>query len=84
MNKLFDIQQIIIGQFEKRSLYYREVFKRINLDNYITGIVGSRGIGKTTFLLQHAIEKGAKEGRVLYVSGKYELNFFILFTFNTR
>lgn len=68
MNKLFDIQQIIIGQFEKQSFYPREVFKRINLDNYITGIVGSRGIGKTTFLLKYAIENGAKEGRALYVS----------------
>ncbi len=68
MNKLFDIQQIIIGQFERRPFYDREIFKKINLDNYITGIVGSRGIGKTTFLLKHAIEKGAKEGRVLYVS----------------
>jgi uncharacterized protein len=68
LHKLFEIQQIIIGQFEKRSFYSREVFKRINLDNYVTGIVGSRGIGKTTFLLHYAIEKGAKEGLSLYVS----------------
>lgn len=68
MNKLFDIQQIIIGQFEKQPFYSREVFKEINLDNYITGIVGSRGIGKTTFLLKYAIEHRAKEGLALYVS----------------
>ena len=68
MNKLFDIQQIIIGQFENQPFYAREVFKQINLDNYITGIVGPRGIGKTTFLLKHAIEMGAKDGRALYVS----------------
>lgn len=68
MNKLFDIQQIIIGQFEKQPFYFREIFKQINIDNYITGIVGSRGIGKTTFLLKRAIENGAKEGLALYVS----------------
>lgn len=68
MNKLFDIQQIIIGQFEKQPFYSREVFKKINLDNYVTGIVGSRGIGKTTFLLKNAINNGAKEGLALYVS----------------
>lgn len=68
MNRLFDIQQIIIGQFERQPFYFREVFKRLNLDNYVTGIVGARGIGKTTFLLKTAIEHGAREGRALYVS----------------
>lgn len=68
MNKLFDIQQIIISQFERQPFYARDVFKRINLDNYITGIVGPRGMGKTTFLLKYAIDSGAKEGLALYVS----------------
>jgi len=68
LNKLFDIQQIIFGQFEKQAYYPRKVFQRINLDNFATGIVGSRGIGKTTFLLKHAIDNGAREGRALYVS----------------
>lgn len=68
LNKLFDIQQLIISQFEKQPFYPRQVFQEINLDNYVTGIVGPRGIGKTTFLLKYAIEKGAKEGLALYVS----------------
>lgn len=68
MEKLFDIQQIIISQFEKRPFYAREIFKKIHLENYVNGIVGSRGIGKTTFLLKYVIEKGAKEGLALYVS----------------
>ena len=68
MNKLFDIQQIIIGQFEKLPFYSREVFKTINIDNFVTGIVGPRGIGKTTFLLKYAIDNGAKEKASLYVS----------------
>lgn len=68
MNKLFEIQQIIIGQFEKQPFYAREIFKRIRLDNYVNGIVGPRGVGKTTFLLKYVLEKGAKEGLALYVS----------------
>lgn len=68
MNKLFDIQQIILGQFQKQPFYARKVFETINLDNYVTGIVGPRGIGKTTFLLKHALENGAGERLALYVS----------------
>jgi len=68
MEKLFDIQQVIISQFEKRPFYQREVFKKIHLDNYVNGIVGARGIGKTSFLLNYVIKHGAKEGLALYVS----------------
>ncbi len=68
MNKLFEMQQIIIGQFEKLPFYAREVFKTINIANFVTGIVGPRGIGKTTFLLKYAIDNGAKEKAALYVS----------------
>jgi predicted AAA+ superfamily ATPase len=68
LQKLFDIQQIIFSQFEKQPFYPRKVFKKINLDNYVTGIVGTRGIGKTTFLLHSALIYGAKERLALYVS----------------
>ena len=40
----------------------------ITLDNAVTGIVGVRGIGKTTNLLKQALMNGAKERRALYVS----------------
>lgn len=68
MNKLFDIQTIILNQFKKSRFYHREVFRTINLKNKLIGIVGARGIGKTTFLLHSIIEAGADDRRALYVS----------------
>lgn len=68
MNQLSDIQKLIIEEFEKLPFYFRAIFEKITLDNRINGIVGSRGVGKTTFLLHTAIKKGAKEGKALYVS----------------
>ncbi len=41
----------MLEQFDADNFYYRHVFSTINLDNAITGILGSRGIGKTTYLL---------------------------------
>lgn len=68
MEKLFDIQQIILEQFEEQSYYSRKVFESITLDNFITGIVGPRGVGKTTFLLHYAMKNGAKKRQALYIS----------------
>ncbi len=68
MEKLFDIQQIIFEQFEEQPYYARRALDSITFDNYVTGIVGPRGIGKTTFLLHYAIKNGAKKRRSLYIS----------------
>ena len=68
MEKLFEIQDIIITGLSKSFYYPRLLFNKINLDNHITGIIGQRGIGKTTFLLQQAIAHGASSRRALYVS----------------
>lgn len=55
-------------QFEQSCFHDRSVFGDITFDNRITGIIGPRGIGKTTFLLEQALEAGAKARRALYVS----------------
>lgn len=68
MEKLFEIQKIIIEQFENQPFYYRDLFNDISINNHVCGIVGARGVGKTTFLLRHAIASGAKKGKALYVS----------------
>lgn len=68
MEALFDIQKIVIEQFEKIDFYERRVFAHIKLDNRINGIVGARGIGKTAFLIKTAIAHGAKTGQALYFS----------------
>lgn len=68
MQALFEYQHIIFSQFNVDSIYHRSLFDQISLDNYVTGIVGSRGVGKTTLLLREALKQGAEAGRALYVS----------------
>ncbi len=68
MDQLFETQKILIEQFEKRPFYHRNQFNEIIENKNITGVVGARGVGKTTFLLWYAIQCGAKERRTLYLS----------------
>jgi predicted AAA+ superfamily ATPase len=68
MEKLFDIKIIILEQFVEQRYYSRKALEGITLDNFVTGIVGARGIGKTTFLLHSVIKNGAKQRRALYLS----------------
>lgn len=65
MQQLFEIQRIILEQFEKLPFYARALFEKITLNNRIVGIVGSRGVGKTTFLLSTVLKNKEKS---LYVS----------------
>lgn len=67
MQSIFEAQQIIISEFEQQNFQHRLIFDEINLDNKLTGVVGACGVGKTTLLLQQAINAGAKQGRALYV-----------------
>ena len=69
MKKLYEIQRVIIEQFAAEMFYARTIFKSINFDNSITGIVGSRGIGKTTYLLHSVVKyNNEKPDSALYVS----------------
>lgn len=77
MEHLFEIQNILIEQFKQSSFYERQCFHHITYDNRLTGIVGPRGIGKTTFLLHQAIKMGAIEKKALYVSAD---NYYLLET----
>ena len=47
---------------------HRYLFHQINWSNRLIGIKGSRGMGKTTLLLQHIKEDFADRSKVLYVS----------------
>ena len=67
MHQLFEIQALLLKQFEQIVIYQREIFKTFQFDNRLNCIIGARGIGKTTFLLKH-IAKHALEGTALYVS----------------
>lgn len=71
MEKLFEVQKIILDQFVKEPFYSRDIFQQITLDNRITGITGSRGIGKTTLMLHNVLQKGALENKALYFSADH-------------
>lgn len=68
MERLFEIQRIILEQIENQPFFVREVFSKFSATQHVCGIVGARGIGKTTFLLHHALRCGAKQREALYVS----------------
>ena len=68
MNALFELQNQLFHDFMDLPFYPRESYQHLTLDNAATGIVGPRGIGKTTLLMQKALEWGALEHRALYVS----------------
>jgi uncharacterized protein len=68
MEKLFEIQKILIEQFEVLPFYWRRIFDTMMMGSKICGIIGARGVGKTTFLLKYAIDNGAKKRKALYVS----------------
>jgi predicted AAA+ superfamily ATPase len=68
MQKLFEIQATILSDFAKETIYKRDVFKSITYDSPITGLVGSRGVGKTTFLLEQVVQHNKEKMTALYVS----------------
>ena len=50
-------------------LVRRELMREINADDRLIGIKGSRGVGKTTFLLQYAREHfGSRDRSCLYIN----------------
>lgn len=68
MHQLFEIQAILLKQFSHQEIYHRKIFDQFYFDNRINCLVGSRGVGKTTFLLEYVKQQGALDNRALYVS----------------
>ena len=68
MEQLLDLQRLLLDQFKQRTFYHREIFSRVNFDNSVTGIIGARGVGKTTFLLQTVLQANIEKTKALYVS----------------
>lgn len=67
MRNLNETQRVIVDQFEQEPFYNREILSSLTFDNQATGIVGARGIGKTTFLLKQALASGLRQGKAFYV-----------------
>ncbi|HHB94058.1 MAG TPA: hypothetical protein ENK88_02840, partial [Campylobacterales bacterium] len=53
--------------------YKRYFFKEVDFSNRLIGIIGDRGIGKTTFLLQYLNELDLPFDKKLYVSAEFLL-----------
>ena len=71
MESLIELQKLLLDQFRQQPFYNRDVFKKVNFDNRVTGIVGMRGVGKTTFLLHTILNKNENKLTALYVSADH-------------
>jgi predicted AAA+ superfamily ATPase len=64
MDTLFEKQQILLAR--TTTAFKRYMYDKIPWESRMVGLVGPRGVGKTTMLLQYIREKNDK--RTLYVS----------------
>ncbi|NCN51136.1 MAG: AAA family ATPase [Candidatus Pacebacteria bacterium] len=66
MNILLQTYQRLLSEVQPE--YYRQFYTDFSLDNRFVGVVGARGVGKTTFLLQYLREHYDSSEKGLYVS----------------
>ncbi|MGB3074098.1 MAG: AAA family ATPase, partial [Chitinophagales bacterium] len=66
MEELFDLHFSLLNK--TNPLFRRDFIDEIEWNERLIGIVGARGVGKTTLLLQHINEKYGKSRECLYVS----------------
>lgn len=67
MDSLFQYSNQLIAQVD--TAFTRYVYDRINWKNRLLGLVGPRGVGKTTLILQH-IKKNLNPRETLYVTAE--------------
>lgn len=66
-----------IKQYQERFLksfnttYKRYLYNKVNFDEKLIGIVGARGVGKTTMLFQKLLNLKSLEKKALYISLDY-------------
>jgi predicted AAA+ superfamily ATPase len=65
MEKLFEQFHKLIRDTDTRFIRY--IYAEINWKNRMMGIIGPRGVGKTTLVLQH-IKKNLNPATTLYVT----------------
>ena len=67
MEQLFSYSQKLIQELD--SEFVRYIYPQINWENRLIGLVGPRGVGKTTLVLQH-IKQNLNNARALYVTAE--------------
>lgn len=65
LDELRDYQRKL---FKKVDFKYKRYFYDLNLDKKLVGIIGARGVGKTTFLIQYLKELELPFSKKLYIS----------------
>ena len=66
LDELRDYQRTI---FKKNNFTYKRYFhKTLDLDKKLVGIIGARGVGKTTYLIQYLKELDLPFSKKLYIS----------------
>lgn len=66
IEELFELHNEIIKSFD--TAFKRYLYSRIDWDNRLIGIIGSRGVGKTTLLLQYYQDHFESPKDCLYIS----------------
>jgi predicted AAA+ superfamily ATPase len=69
LSQFFSIQDNLLKQVPRK--FKRSLYGRINWKNRLIGLVGGRGTGKTTLLLQHLAESGPASPNHLYISADH-------------
>jgi len=60
--------------------YKRYIFKKVDFNEKLIGIIGARGVGKTTFLLQYLKESPINLNKKLYINAEFlEFSFLKLY-----
>lgn len=67
MDKLFEYSNQLIGQVD--TSFTRYAYQQVNWQNKLIGLIGPRGIGKTTLVLQH-IKQHLPVQETLYVTAE--------------
>jgi predicted AAA+ superfamily ATPase len=62
------IERYNILKKEYKNIYQRNIFSELESSHRIVGVVGSRGVGKTTYLLNYLNLKYKNSARALYIS----------------
>ena len=66
MDRLIQIYRRLLA--EVKPGYYRAFYRGFTMDHRFVGVVGARGVGKTTFLLQYLREHYGESEKGLYLS----------------